>query len=548
VAVRAAPSKADVGRQRGQSEAPLLDTHLSALLEIAPDAMLIVNRDGRILLVNAQAERLFGYSRAELVGEPLELLVPERFHSEHQAHSSAYFEAPRAREMGAGPELFARRKDGTEFPAEISLSILDTEAGKLATAAVRDTTERRRIEGRFRELQAKVLGYEGMLSEIDSQKAAEGERERQLHALVQAEKVAAMGSLLAGVAHELNNPLAVVMGQASLLERAAAGGPLAARAAKISAAAERCARIVTNFLALARQRPPERHPIDLATVIRDALELLAYSLRTDSIDVETKIAADLPLLWGDGHQLQQVIVNLVTNARQAMRGQPGPRLLLISAQPSAGRSRVVVEVTDTGPGIPAEVQDRLFEPFFTTKPVGEGSGLGLSLCRGIVESHGGTIDASCGDGHGACFRIELPVGDAPATTDAAPRGAAPLDKRRILVVDDETAVAGVVAEMLANHGCIVDVRETAAEALDALARTHYDLVLSDVKMPEMDGPAFFREATQRDASLARRFVFVTGDSLSADVAGFLRASGLFSLEKPFRETDLLAAIRAALGG
>jgi len=361
-----------------------------------------------------------------------------------------------------------------------------------------------------------------------------------------------MGSLLAGVAHELNNPLAVVMGQASLLERAAAGSPLAARAAKIAAAAERCGRIVSNFLALARQRPPERREVDLRHVVRDALEMLAYPLHTDSIDVETELAADLPHLWADGHQLRQVFVNLVTNARQAMRGLASPRLLTITAQPSPDRTRVIVEVGDTGPGIPPEVQERLFEPFFTTRPAGEGSGLGLSLCRGIVESHGGTIVLARCDGNGACFRIELPVepppATAPATAGAASQRApsAPLDARRILVVDDENAVAAVVAEMLVNEGHHVVIRDSAAGALDALARGYYDLVISDIWMPEMDGPTLFREATRRDASIAHRFAFLSGDSLGADVARFLHDTGLPSLSKPFREEELLEMVRSAL--
>jgi two-component system NtrC family sensor kinase len=240
-----------------------------------------------------------------------------------------------------------------------------------------------------------------------------------------------------------------------------------------------------------------------------------------------------------------------------MRGWPGPRLLTISALPSPDRTSVVVEVADTGPGIPPEVQDRLFEPFFTTKPVGEGSGLGLSLCRGIVEGHGGTIELARCDGHGACFRIELPVEPAPSHAPAPALAAsaasalesgdaAPLGGRRILVVDDESTVAGVVAEMLTNEGHRVEVKDTAAAALDALAREHYDLVLSDVKMPEMDGQHFFREAIRRDASLLQRFVFLTGDSLSADVADFLRDAGVPSLAKPFREAELLAAVRGAL--
>ena len=225
--------------------------------------------------------------------------------------------------------------------------------------------------------------------------------------LLQSEKVATMGSLLAGVAHELNNPLAVVMGQAMLLQESTAESSHKIRADKIHAAAERCARIVKNFLALARNRPPERGPVAVNSVITQAVVLLAYELRTSGVEVELRLAESLPVFQADGHQLHQVIVNLLANAHQAMRQAAGPRRVTVASEFDAAASRVRVTLSDTGPGIPRELQARIFEPFFTTKPAGEGTGLGLSLCRGIVEEHGGTLTVESG----SRFVLRLPAAE-----------------------------------------------------------------------------------------------------------------------------------------
>src|SRR5437899_2026880 len=238
--------------------------------------------------------------------------------------------------------------------------------------------------------------------------------------LLQSEKVATMGSLLAGVAHELNNPLAVLTGHAHLLREGAKDESLASRAEKIQAAADRCARIVKNFLALARQRPPERGAVSVNMVIQGALEMLAYELRTDSVEVTCEFAAGLPPLWADSHQLHQVLVNLIANAHHAMRKQPkpAPRRIRLASQPDREHQRVRLTAPDTGPGIAPEIREKIFEPFFTTKPAGEGTGLGLSLCRGIIEEHGGTISIQSEPGQGATFVIELPLVER-ATAEAA---------------------------------------------------------------------------------------------------------------------------------
>src|SRR5881628_1757097 len=227
--------------------------------------------------------------------------------------------------------------------------------------------------------------------------------------LVQTEKLATMGSLLAGVAHELNNPLTVVIGQAHLLREGETGGSLVQRAQKIHAAADRCVRIVRNFLALARQHTPERREVRLNDVVPGAVGVPAYELRTGNVEVVLDLTEDLPTLCADAHRLHQVLVNLIVNAQHAMRGVTSARRLTLTTRFDRERDRVWLEVGDTGSGIPPEIRARIFEPFFTTKPSGQGTGLGLSLCQGIVDEHGGTITVASGAGEGAAFQIDFPI-------------------------------------------------------------------------------------------------------------------------------------------
>jgi two-component system sensor histidine kinase/response regulator len=366
--------------------------------------------------------------------------------------------------------------------------------------------------------------------------------------LLQSEKVATMGSLLAGVAHELNNPLAVVLGQAMLLRESAAGSPFATRGDKIHTAAERCARIVKNFLALARNRPPERGPVALNSVVTQAVELLAYELRTSAVDVELRLSDSVPVFQADGHQLHQVVVNLVTNAHHAMRQTTGPRRITLASEFDAAAARVRVTITDTGPGIPPDVQARMFEPFFTTKPPGEGTGLGLSLCRGIVEEHGGTLRVESQPGHGATFIVTLPAtaGAAASAIDATQR-ATRVSPKTILVVDDEPEIAATVVETLEHDGHKVDVAADGAEALVQVESQTYDLIFADTKMPRMDGPAFYRELVRRFPAFARRVVFVTGDVMDRDKREWLESTGCLCLTKPFDVNDVRRAVQRVLG-
>ena len=375
-----------------------------------------------------------------------------------------------------------------------------------------------------------------LYSELDRQnRSLEQTVQQRTEQLLQSEKVATMGALLAGVAHELNNPLAVVLGQAQLLQRAVTEPAVRLRTEKIAVAAERCCRIVKNFLALARQRPPERAEVALNRVVEEALELLAYELRTDSVAVTLALADDLPPLWADGHQLHQVVINLLTNAHYVLRRSSPPRQLSIATRSDAASRRVHLEIGDTGPGIPLEIRARIFEPFFTTKGPREGTGLGLSLCHGIVEDHGGSIAVESEVGRGTRFVVTLPVVPRPAAAgpESTVPTAPPVGPRTILVVDDEPDLAEVLIEELRRDGHRVEFAPNGAEALTWLEREAFDLVLSDTKMPIMDGVEFYREIERRFPSLRQRVIFVTGDVLDAEKRRFLASTDAPVLLKPF---------------
>jgi CheY-like chemotaxis protein len=345
------------------------------------------------------------------------------------------------------------------------------------------------------------------------------------------------------VSHELNNPLAAMIGQAIMLEEDLAGRPEAERASRVRAAAERCGRIVQTFLAMARQRPPVRQPVHLNLVVRDALRIASYGLRSAGIAVEDALAEPLPAIPADPDQLHQVVVNLIVNAQQALQDTSGARRIRVASRREG--DWLVLEVADNGPGVPPEVAPRIFEPFFTTKPMGSGTGVGLSLAHGILAAHGGRIEL-LDDGPGARFRITLPVDcSASDEPDGLDTTAVP-ERRHVLVVDDEPDVADTLADMLRRDGHRVSVAPGAAEARTIIAHGDVDLLLSDIGMPGEDGIAFHAWLREVHPELAARTAFVTGDTLGARAQAFLRACGQPVIEKPFTPAALRSAI-AALG-
>ena len=403
-------------------------------------------------------------------------------------------------------------------------------------------------------MSARALDYDGTPSlvigivDLTEQEAAQAEIERQREMLHQGEKLGALGSLLAGIAHELNNPLSIVVGQATIFEDLSSDPDSAARGTKIRIAAERCARIVKTFLSMARQRPEARASVDLNDAIKGALDLLGYGLRTSAIDIRCNLAKDLPPLWADSDQISQIVTNLILNAQQAMTEWDGERRLTITTAADKRPGMVLLSVADTGPGVSAGIRSRIFEPFFTTKPVGEGTGIGLSVCHGMVTSHGGTIEVDDAPGGGARFLVRLPTGPAllvAQDNDEKPRVL--IGRRRALVVDDEPGVAETLREMLEKLGFSVDIEERARTALSRILTGNFEIVLSDIRMPDMDGMTFYRELKRLRPPLADRFVVVTGDTMSGRVKKFIGENRLVSLEKPFGPDDVRLAIEKAVG-
>jgi len=403
----------------------------------------------------------------------------------------------------------------------------------------------RRFDGEYRwvretqvarfEPDGAFAGFVGALVDITDRKRAEAELARQREALYQSEKLSALGSLLAGVAHELNNPLSVVVGQATMLEDGATDPKTTERAEKIRRAADRCSRIVRSFLSLARRRTPELTAVQLNSVVEMAIELLSYQLRTADVQLSLDLAADLPSLLADADQLNQVVTNLVHNALQALNDKAGPRRLTVSTGYS-GNGTLHLRVIDNGPGVPSELRARIFEPFFTTKSPGAGTGIGLSLCLASIAAHGGSIAVEETPGGGATFVVELPIRAAsPAEPGPGkPRTERPaMARRRILVVDDEPEIAATLAEMLRDAGHWVETAENGRQALDRLAAGSFDMIVSDLRMPVMDGPALYGALRASHPALLGRIAFITGDTLSTQIKEFLAATGVPSIEKPF---------------
>jgi len=374
------------------------------------------------------------------------------------------------------------------------------------------------------------------------------ERRRLQKQLAQTEKLSSLGQMISGIAHELNNPLASVLGYAQLVKSVTTDDKLARRLGVIHDESRRCQRIVQNLLSFARRHEPERKPLSLNEVATSVLHLVGYQLRVANIEVKTELDPNLPAIHGDAHQLQQGILNLVTNAQHAIRDAGRPGTITLTTKPLS-HDRVSLAIADDGPGIPAEHLSKIYDPFFTTKEAGEGTGLGLSIVYGIITSHGGTVAVDSARDEGTVFTLELPVGSSEATTvEDAGCGESKGETRKgtVLVVDDERAVAGLICETLETDGHHVTETHDAREALEQVASSPFDLVVVDLKMPGMRIESFREELDGLRPGLGERIVIVTGDTVSAEPESVAHRLGLRVLHKPFDLEDLLEAVRSAL--
>ena len=378
----------------------------------------------------------------------------------------------------------------------------------------------------------KLIEYQSVGRDVTAEREARD-------ALNQAEKLSAMGSLLASVSHELNNPLSILVGQAQLLEDVAADGDIQARAGKIRGAADRCARIVRSFLAMARQKPPAHEPVVLSQAVSEAVELVTYSMASSGVALESAPSEGSVIVEGDADQIVQVVVNILINAQQALSEQEGDReiQIRIASEDDCG----LVEISDNGPGVDEAIKQRIFEPFFTTKSEGVGTGIGLAFCRNTILAHGGELECEDGPGGGALFRVRLPLSSvaAPGEPGENPdRIWQSLPPLVILFVDDEPEIADTAREIVEASGHSLLTAAHGRDALDILAREEVDIVISDLRMPIMDGPTLWRAIRDERVHPTGAIGFVTGDTLSADVQKFLAEVDAPLAEKPLAREDL----------
>lgn len=503
---------------RKQSEVALRasEARFRSITEAHPVPVLIVSLHSQIILyASPGAEQLLGVPQNRLMHQQIDSFLPDI-----HAREEIWNLMSKGKEINL-KEIQLRRENNTTLDAALSA---------------------RRIS--YQNDEAMVIG----LYDLTERKQAEAKIARQQDALQQSEKMAALGGLLAGVAHELNNPLSVVVGQATLLMEGSTEQKVIARGEKIFKAADRCARIVKSFLALARHKPPERKQVHLNELIHAALELLGFQIRTGEITIKLELEEKLPEITGDGDQLTQVVTNLVMNAAQAMDGWQGTKTITIRTWHDDSLQRVMLSVADSGPGVPQDIRTRIFEPFFTTKSNKGGTGVGLSLCLNMVSSYGGQMLLEDTPGGGATFIIDLPMTDAAekAKESQSPVDAIILPKLKMLLVDDEVEIAQTLADLLEPEGHTIDIAANGAIALEKLHKNAFDIIISDLRMPVMDGPALYDALGRELPSYLEKIIYVTGDTLSSHVQSFLSQHPVIVIEKPYRLSDVRRTIALLL--
>ncbi len=499
------------------------DKLLAALLESAAQAILSVDRQGRIVLANARTEEMFGYSRRELLGESIEALLPLGARDKHQAHRAGYFSSPHIRPMGTGMELAGRRKDGAEFPVEVSLSHIQTDEGPFAIAFVSDITQRKHLE------------------------------EQLLHA----QKIEAVGRLAGGVAHDFNNLLTIISGyDRMLLEGLAPEDPLRTYAEEVAKAADRAGALTGQLLAFSRRQVMRPRTIDVNELIRGADRMLRRLIGED-IDLRLGLGAEAGNIKADPGQVEQIVLNLAINARDAM--PDGGKLTIETevthldenyARTHVGvlpGDYVMIAVSDTGHGMDAETKRHIFEPFFTTKEQGKGTGLGLATVYGTVKQSGGDIWVYSEPGRGTTFKIYFPrVAEPVSSADHAARALTRQGVETILLVEDEKGVRELVAEMLKRQGYRLMKAADPAEALE-ISREYGGIIhmlLTDVIMPQMSG----RQLAERLLPMRpnMKVLYLSGYTENAVVHhGVLEANVEF-LAKPFSQHALAEKVRDVL--
>ena len=488
------------------------------LVDSFPDLIFVVDPNRRYTFVSPKVTECLGFDPQETIG----MVFGENTHVEERAALLQVFDdLLQGKQNFASIEVRARHKQGEWRRLRCHFSPLFNENGKIEGVVIsgRDITEMKRLEEQ----------------------------------LIQAEKLAAMGQMLAGVAHELNNPLTAILGASELLrDRAGVDDNTKRQLEMTHRQARRAARIVQNLLEFSRPAAPQKKTLDLNAIVDRTLQLHEHSLKRNAVSVDFRQFPGLPPIIGDANQLIQVFLNLVSNAEQAIREvRPSGRIQIRVGQFS---HRVFATVQDDGIGIKPEVLAKIFDPFFTTKRPGGGTGLGLSICMSIIREHGGDIEAESLPAGGAAFTVYLPVAEVEAPAVPAARDSdsgagemmAPtldlLKKKTILVVDDEESIRMLLSEGLSAQGLRVDCAGTAEEALSLVLRTKYDAILCDLNLsgtgPNADGYGVAQRLKIASAPQRPELIYMSGEVIE-EGQGSSASASYRRLQKPFRISDVL---------
>lgn len=496
------------------SSLPPAEPTFLALFESSGEALLVLDSGGSIQWANKKARELLRLPAAQTRGRGLGNLLRD-----------SHIEKKLSRLWSGGKATVPRSLHSTlraGAPVRVTLRAILPGAGHLLVCLDEESGERN-IQSKF----------------------------------AQTEKMAALGQLVSGIAHELNNPLTAIMGYAQLLLGHGLKPAQLAEASKVYQEAERARRIVRSLLYFTRENQPERSRADLNEIIERTLALRSYELRVENIQAQCDLDPTLPLTLADPTQLQQVVLNLLVNAEQALLEGRGEGRVWIRTRhvPATERSApagwILLEVADDGMGVPPAIASRIFDPFFTTKPPGVGTGLGLSIVYGIVQQHGGEVSLESPPNGGARFVVKLPVMALPAdartvSASAQTESGATISPCRILVIEDEPSVAQLIADVLREEGHRAETALDSKEGLTRLSRSHYHLVVCDLRMPVLDGEAVFDALRRAGSPLRNRILFVTGDVLAPKTLHFLERNRLPYLTKPFLVEELKLAVSRLL--
>lgn len=537
------------------------------LLDAAPDAIVVVDEAATIVLVNAQAEDLFGYSRDELIGQPIEILVPDAMHGQHRQHRTEFLANPSVRPMGSQLELFGKRKGGRMVPVEISLSPIHTPEGLYVSAAIRDSTERRMVQAALRNardgLEQRVRERTSELERANVALQSEMEDRRQAEqALYQAQKMEAVGQLTGGVAHDFNNLLTVVMGNLNMLARHLKDDEFAAELiSSATKAVQRGANLNRTLLAFSRRQRLTPVAVSLNELVEGMVDMLRRTIG-ETVHIEIRGGSELPPALADPAQLEAALLNLAVNARDAM-GEGGTLTIetaavTLDAHYAAREADVLpgryvmLAVSDTGTGMSPEVVSRAFEPFFTTKETGKGSGLGLAMVYGFAKQSGGHVKIYSEPGMGTTIKLFLPEVDCRGNRCAAPadvpQTTQPTGSETILVVEDEADVRRLACRVLAELGYRVLEAGNGRAALEIVeAEPAISLLFTDVVLPGgMNGPVLASKAKAIRPDL--QVLYTSGYTGNAIQQLEALATEVRLITKPYAIDALAIQVRNAIDG